>query len=129
MATEQESSVPSLIGSALSDTQSLIKDQIELTKMELKASGKKAAGGAGMLAGAAVLGLYAFGFLLITIAYVLVELGLAVWAGFAIVTLVLLLVTALLGLLGKRRLDSVQGPERSVAAMNATTAVLSRSSK
>ena len=63
-------------------------------------------------------------FLLVTLAYVLVELGLPVWAGFGIVTLVLLLVGAIIALVGMRRAKTVHGPERSMAALEATKTTL-----
>jgi hypothetical protein len=63
-------------------------------------------------------------FLLVTLAYVLVQLGLPVWAGFGIVTAVLLLVGAILVLVGRNRAKQVQGPERSIAALEATKSTL-----
>ena len=69
-------------------------------------------------------------FLLITIAYVLVELGLPVWAGFGIVTLVLLLVAAIAGGLAVMRARQIDGPkviveelEQTVQELNATLGV------
>ncbi len=129
MASDQQASVTSLVGSAISDTQSLVKDQIELTAWELKQSAKTAASSSGLFLGAAFLGIQCFTFLLVAAAYGLVAVGLQVWAGFLIVALVLGLITAVLGLMGRKRAKQVKGPERSVAALNATTAALSRSAK
>ena len=64
-------------------------------------------------------------FLLVTLAYVLVQLGLPVWAGFGIVTTGSpLLVGAILVLVGHSRAKHVQGPERSIAALEATKSTL-----
>ena len=63
-------------------------------------------------------------FLLVTLAYVLVEVGLPVWAGFGIVTLVLILFGLILVLVGRSRAKSVHGPERSMAALEATKSTL-----
>ena len=49
-------------------------------------------------------------FLLVTLAYVLVQLGLQVWAGFGIVTLVLLLVGGIIALVGIRRSKTTTAP-------------------
>jgi membrane protein implicated in regulation of membrane protease activity len=63
-------------------------------------------------------------FLLVTLAYVLVALGLPVWAGFGIVTLLLFIVAAILGLLGKKESAKIKGPERTIAQIEQTTATL-----
>ena len=63
-------------------------------------------------------------FLLVTLAYVLVALGLPVWAGFGIVTLVLFLVAAVLGLLGKKASPKTKGPDRTIAQIEQTKAAL-----
>lgn len=129
MASDQQASVTSLVGSAISDAQSLVKDQIELTAWELKQSATSARNTSVLFLGAAFLGLHCFLFLLVAAAYGLVALGLEVWAGFLIVALVLALIAAVLGLMGRKRAKGIKGPERSVAALNATTAALSRSAK
>ena len=59
-------------------------------------------------------------FLLVTLAYVLVAVGLPVWAGFGIVTLFLILVAAIMGLVGKKRAGKVQAPERTIKEFEET---------
>ena len=59
-------------------------------------------------------------FLLVTIAYVLVQLGLPVWAGFGIVTLVLFIVGLILLIVGRGHAKKVKGPERAVEQMEIT---------
>ena len=63
-------------------------------------------------------------FLLVTFAYVLVALGLPVWAGFGIVTLVLFIVAAVLGLLGKKESAKIKGPDRTIVQIEQTKAAL-----
>ncbi len=125
MAIDTRNSDPSiveLVRSAAADTTELVKQQIELTKAELQQTVKTAGSSFGLLAaGAAIVGMGAI-FLLVTIAYVLVQLGLPTWAGFGIVTLFLFIVGAILLLVGRKRAKTVHGPERTVAALEATKA-------
>lgn len=117
---QTEPGVIELVRSAAADTTELVKQQIELTKAEIKENAQKAGASFGMIAaGISIVGMGGI-FLLVTLAYVLVELGLPVWAGFGIVTLVLLLIGAILTLVGVRKAKSVQGPKRSMEALEAT---------
>ncbi len=113
-----------LVRSAAADTTELVKQQIELTKAEVKENVRTAGSSFGLLAaGGVILGVGAL-FLLVTIAYVLVQLGLPVWAGFGIVTLFLFIVGAILVLVGRGRAKKIQGPERTMAALEATKSTL-----
>lgn len=124
MAIDTRNSEPSiveLVRSAAADTTELVKQQIELTKAEIQQNVKTAGSSFGILAaGGAILGIGAI-FLLVTIAYV-IAVWLPVWAGFGIVTLVLLIVGAILVMVGRKRAKTISGPERSVAALEATKA-------
>lgn len=118
MATNGESapngdneSIRSLISLVKADAQSLLKDQAELTQVELKRSASEAGGAGGMFGGAAAFGGMGGIFVLITIAYGLVELGLPVWAGFGIVALFLLIVAGILALVGRGKAQKIKGPE------------------
>lgn len=104
-----EPTIRALVKSVTEDTQRLIKAQTELLRTEVKDSQQEAGATAGMFIGAAVAGALGAVFLLVTIAYVLVALGLPVWAGFGIVTLVLLIVAAILAALGRKRAKSIEG--------------------
>lgn len=120
----QDSSLSSLVNSAIVDGQALVKQQIELTKAELSASAKQAAASSGMFIGAAVFGFLAFVFLLVAAAYGLVKAGLDEWAAFLIVALVLILVAAILGLLGRSRAKKIGPPERAIHELELTKAAL-----
>lgn len=113
-----------MISGVAQDLSALVKDQVALTKSELRESARTVASSSGMLVGAVFVALLAVIFLFVTLAYVLVELGLAVWAGFGIVTLLLLVVAAVLGLIGVQRVKSVRGPERSMKQLAETQALL-----
>ncbi len=129
LTSETEPSIAQLVKSASADVSTLVSDQIELTKTEIRTTAKRAGNAFGLLAGAAFVGVLFLVFFLVTIAYVLVQLGLPTWAGFGIVALVLLIITIVLGLLGKKKADSVKGLENTVAQIEATKATFARSSE
>lgn len=114
-----------LITSAIADLQRLVKAQIELAKLELAGSAQAAAKTGGLITGALVMAGVGGLFLLVTIAYVLVALGLPVWAGFGIVTLFLFIVAVVLGLLGRASAKKITAPERTIAEINKTKAMFS----
>ena len=94
--------------------------QVELAKAEIRQSAQQAGAAFGLIAFAiAVIGMGGI-FLLVTIAYVLVQLGLPVWAGFGIVTLVLFIVGLILLIVGRGHAKKVKGPERAVEQMEIT---------
>ncbi|MFM2438511.1 MAG: hypothetical protein RLZ55_1330 [Actinomycetota bacterium] len=121
---DQQQSIAQLVTSATTDIKSLVSDQVELTKAEVRQTAQTAGKTFGLLGAAAFVGVLFIVFLLVTIAYVLVAVGLPVWAGFGIVALVLLIVAAILGFMGKKRAEGIKGPEKSVEQLNATKAAL-----
>jgi Flp pilus assembly protein TadB len=119
-----EPSIRALVASAAQDAKALAQAQFQLAQAELKQSGQKAGMTAGFFIGAGVLAFLGFIFVLVTLAWVLVALGLPTWAGFGIVALLLLIIAGVLGLLGKRTADKIKGPERAMAEMEKTKAAL-----
>lgn len=115
-----EPTVRELIGTATQDVTTMLSAQVELAKAELRDSAKQAGSAFGLIAVAAVVGLFAVIFLLFTIAYVLVQFGLPQWAGFGIVTLLLFGGSATLAAVGKRHADRVKGPEHTIGQIEAT---------
>lgn len=101
--------------------QRLVQLNLELLAAELKAKGKKYGAAVGMFVGAALLSLYAIGFLLATIAVAL-ALALPLWLSLLIVTLVLFLVIAILLLVGRSQLRKAKSPapERAIAEAKTT---------
>jgi hypothetical protein len=122
----EQQSLGAMVKGVTEDISTLVRGEIELAKAELQNTAKTAANGGALLAVGAVMAFLALIFLLLTLAWVLVQLGLPTWAGFGIVTLLLIVVAALLFVVGKKRLDTVTGPERSPASIEKTKAVLSR---
>ena len=122
----EQQSLGAMVKGVTEDISTLVRGEIELAKTELASTAKTAANGGGLLAAAGVMAFLGLVFLLLTLAWVLVQLGLPTWAGFGIVTLLLIIVAVILGLVGKKRLDTIKGPERSQASIEKTKAVLSR---
>jgi hypothetical protein len=116
-----EPTTAELLKGIADDATTLFRQEALLARQEL-VEGLTATAKASALLAAGVLGLYAFGFLLYTIG---VAIGGPDWLGFAIVTVVLLIVVAVLALLGRRRLAASKvAPERAKAQLQATAAEL-----
>nr|WP_182353338.1 phage holin family protein [Flaviflexus huanghaiensis] len=77
----------------------LIRDEIELAKVQATAKAQKIGVGAGLLAAAGVLALYAFGILLLAAVWGIAN-ALPLWLSALIVGLVLLLICGVLALIG-----------------------------
>ena len=105
-----------LVADATGDLSSIIKGEVALAKMEIKADVAKGGKGGGLLAGAGLLGLFAFAFFLTGAAWGIHAGGLPIWAGFLIVGGVLLIITIILALIGISALKKIKGkPEKTIA--------------
>lgn len=119
-ATE-EPTIGRLIADASRDVSTIVRDEIALAKTEITGDVRKIGKGGGLLVGAGVLAVFGLTFLFHTIAQGLIALGLAPWLGYLIVTLIIFLVAAILGLTGKSALSKVKGkPERTIATTKET---------
>ena len=117
-APTEEPSTGELLKGLADDATTLMRQEILLAKQELQEGLTASAKASALLVAAGVLGLYAFGFLLYTIGE---AIGGPPWLGFAIVTLVLLIVVAVLGLVGKKRLAASKvAPEKAKAELQTT---------
>ena len=125
MATQETPTEPTtgeLLRGIADDATTLFRQEVLLARQEMQEGLTATAKASAMLAGAAVLALYAVGFLLYTIG---VAIGGPEWLGFAIVTAVLLVVVLVLALLGRRRLAATKvAPERARAQLQATATEL-----
>jgi Putative Actinobacterial Holin-X, holin superfamily III len=117
-APTEEPSTGELLKGLADDATTLIRQEILLARQELQEGLAASAKASALLVAAGVLGLYAFGFLLYTIGE---AIGGPRWLGFAIVTAVLLIVVAVLGLVGRNRLAASKvAPEKAKAELQAT---------
>ena len=103
----------------------LAKLELQLATLELKGKLAALAKGAGLGIGAAVFGLYAFGFLLATIAAALGTF-LPGWLALLIVTVVLLVVAGVLGLLALKAIKrgTPPVPKQAIDEAKQTTTAL-----
>lgn len=107
-------SLGQLVSDVSADLSQIVRGELELAKLEIKQDVSHAGKGAGMLAGAAVFGLYGLGLLLLGLAGV-IAIWLSWWAGLLIVAGVLFLVAGILALIGKNALQRVKGkPEKTI---------------
>lgn len=124
-----ERTLGQLVAEATQDISSIVRSEVALAKSEIAADAKRAGLAAGMFAAAGVFAFLALILLLIAAAYGLVALGLSPWLAFLIVALVLLIIGAVLILVGKRSIDSVQGkPQRAIRSTQETIAAVRPSS-
>lgn len=111
-------SVGTLVKEASTHFSTLLRSELELAKTEVKTEVKKGVAGSGMLAAAGVVAALSFPFLFVAIAELLVDpVGLPRWAAYLIVFAFWLLVAAVLGLIGLKKVKKVKAPERTIDSM------------
>ena len=110
-------SLGELVQSATKDLSLLVHQEFALAKTELKKEVTTAGKGAGMLGGAAFAGVFALIFLSIALAYGISWLGIGLGWGFLIVGVLYLLVAAVLGLTGKKKISQVGPPEKTIESV------------
>jgi hypothetical protein len=111
---------PEVLRSLVDNTQLLVKKEIELAKLEIKQIVTARLMAVGFAVAGAILGLYLFGFLAVTGAKAL-ELVVAAWLAWLIVSGVLLLMIVVLLLLAKRKFTTPPNkPERTVTSVQET---------
>jgi hypothetical protein len=99
-----ESTIADLIKSAVRDAQDLVRGEIALAKAEARNEARRFGTGAAVLGGAAVCALVTLGLLLTTVALGISEgFGWPLWAGFGIVTILMVIVTGVMALVGRSR--------------------------
>lgn len=109
-----------LVADASRDVSTLVRSEIELAKAEVTGGLKVAGKGAGMLGAAGFVALLGLIFLFHTLAYVL-DIWLPLSASYAIVTGLLFLVAAILGLLGKKAVSKAKPkPEQAITEAQKT---------
>lgn len=96
----------------------LVRQELELAKVELTAKGKQAGIGAGMFGGAGLFALYGVGALVAT-AILALSTAVAAWLAALIVAVVLLAVAGVMALMGKARTRRAVPPvpEQTVATV------------
>jgi uncharacterized membrane protein YqjE len=117
-----------LVSDASRDVSSLIRNEIRLAKSEIQVSVKAGGIGIAMFAAAGFFALMALIMLSVAIAYFINwnGKGLSLHWAFLIVFGFYLLVAALLGYLGIRKVKKVRAPEKAIAQANEAKQILKR---
>lgn len=111
---DEDRSIGEIASDVLANASTLIRQEIELAKVELKEDGKRAGKGAGLLTGAGIAAFMAL-FALTLMAWWAIGIGIGDydepalgWSGL-IVTVIWLAIAGVLALLGKKELQRVEG--------------------
>jgi hypothetical protein len=107
-AKAESTSLGELLGEVTQDLSTLIRQEVELAKVELKQSATRAGRGAGMFAGAGVAGHFVLLFLSLALWYALGELIGLGWSA-VVVAVLWAIVAAVLASKGRSDLKSVKG--------------------
>lgn len=113
-------SIGELVSDASAQVSTLVRAEIELAKAELSATAKRAGVGAGFVTAAAVVALLSLPFLFVTLAEVLVAIGLPRWSAYLIVWGLFVIVAAVLALIGVRLVRRLRAPERTIETVKET---------
>ena len=114
IATEEEPTIGKLVVDASRDVSALLRNEIALAKSELRVSVKAGGMSIAMFAAAAFLAVLAIIMLSVAIAYFISFTGLDLAWCFLIVFAAYLLVAALLGFIGYKKIQQVKPPERAI---------------
>lgn len=121
---DSQRSLGALFSDATRDVSTLVRNEIELAKSELKINALHAVKGSGALIVAGALAFFAFPFLSVALAYGIHALGLGLGWSFLIVGGGYLLLAILLGLLGVVFFKKVRPPQRTIRTTQETVATL-----
>jgi uncharacterized membrane protein YqjE len=121
----QHNSVGAAAKQVADHAKNLVGLELELAGLEMKRKATSLGLGAVLVVGGAILGLYALGFLLLTVAAALAT-ALSLWLSLLIVALLLLGLAGVLGLVGARKIRSATPPvpEQAITEAKRTTEAL-----
>lgn len=111
---DSDPTIGRLVSDASRDISTLVQKEIQLAKSELKVSVRAGGAGIGLFAAAAFVLVLAIIMLSVSFAYFINWAGLGLQWAFLIVFFVYVLLTALLGWLGVRKVKQVRAPERAI---------------
>ncbi len=117
----EEPTIGKLVADATGQVSSIVRNEIALAKAELSVDVKRGGKGVAFLAVAVVVALLSVIYLLHSLAWGFMALGLHGCTAYAIVFGILVVIAVIFGLLGKSALGKVQGkPERTIATTKET---------
>jgi len=115
-AKAETSSLGDLLGDVTRDMSTLMRQEVELAKVELKQSATRAGKGSGMLAGAGVAGQLVLVFLSLALWWALGDLMGLGWSG-VVVAVIWGIVGAVLASIGRKELKGVKGLPRTAETL------------
>ena len=115
-AKAETSSLGDLLGDVTRDMSTLMRQEVELAKVELKQSATRAGKGSGMLAGAGVAGHFVLVFLSLALWLALGDLMGLGWSG-VVVAVIWGIVGAVLASIGRKELKGVKGLPRTAETL------------
>lgn len=116
-ASQDDLSAGQLMIQLSEQTSRLVKDELELARLELKEAAKHAGVGAGLFSAAGLLGLFGFATLVAT-AVIALDLVLPLWASALIVAALILLAAGVAAVVGKKQFQHASPkPDRTVESV------------
>jgi hypothetical protein len=115
-AKAESTSLGDLLGEVTRDMSTLMRQEVELAKVELKQSATRAGKGAGMLAGAGVAGHFVLLFLSLALWWALGNVMGLGWSG-VVVAVIWAVVAAVLAARGRKELNAIKGMPRTAETL------------
>jgi len=115
-AKAETSSLGELLGEVTRDMSTLMRQEVELAKVELKQSATRAGKGSGMLAGAGVAGHFVLLFLSLALWWALGNVMGLGWSG-VVVAIIWGIVAAVLAAMGRKELNAIKGLPQTAATL------------
>jgi VIT1/CCC1 family predicted Fe2+/Mn2+ transporter len=119
-------SLGDLVGEVTRDLSTLMRQEVELAKAELKQTAKKTAAGAGMMGGAAYGAMMAIFFLSVALWWALGDLLDSLGWSAVIVAVIWAVIAAILFAIGRSRLKEVEGAPQTVETLKEIPETLRR---
>ena len=120
---DPNASMGQLVKDATTHLSTLVRSEIELAKVELTAEIKTGLRGAIFFISAGAVGLFSLFFFFFMIGEIL-DIWLPRWAAFTIVFFLMVVIAGALAFLGYRKVKQLGKPERTIATLNESAAVL-----
>lgn len=122
-AVPANASIGELVRDATTQMSTLVRAEVELAKSEITRDVKKGLTGSVFFIVAGVVLLYSTFFMFFFLAELL-DTWLWRWAAFLVVFILMLVVTAVFGFLGYRKVRRIRGPQQTIESVKETTAAL-----
>ena len=110
-------SIGAMLGGLIKDLQDLVRGEVALAKAEIKEDVSSAGKGVAAIAVAAIFGLTGFIFLMLGLTYLL-NIWMRMWIAASIVGVLLIVVAAVLGMSGKKKLSATSlKPDQTIDSL------------